>query len=327
YLYNYVIGVTFRIARQIREKYFRSILRQNIAYFDKYGTGEITTRITSDIHLVHDGISEKVSLAFLYISNFIASTIIGFTINWKMALVIFITIPFLTINSILMNKYSAIFTKRSLSFYSCAGIIAEESISTIRAAVAFGAQKKLSDLYNAYLGDARKEGFKKALLVGFAIGIMLFGSYAFGPLALWYGTTMIINNELSFGKAISVLNVIQNCFFSLVIFFDYIQAIGLATGASSKLFETIDRVPSIDIDSDIGDKPKKVVGHIQLKNINFIYPTRPKVKILNNISLDIKPGSTVAIIGSSGSGKSTIVSLILRFYDPLSGSIFLDGRA
>ncbi|RIB21991.1 ABC transporter type 1, transmembrane domain-containing protein [Gigaspora rosea] len=205
FIATYISIATFvytgeRIARQIREKYFRSILRQNIAYFDKYGTGEITTRITSDIHLVHDGISEKVSLAFLYISNFIASTIIGFTINWKMALVIFITIPFLTINSILMNKYSAIFTKRSLSFYSCAGIIAEESISTIRAAVAFGAQKKLSDLYNAYLGDARKEGFKKALLVGFAIGIMLFGSYAFGPLALWYGTTMIINNELSFGK-------------------------------------------------------------------------------------------------------------------------------
>ncbi|RIB22560.1 ABC transporter type 1, transmembrane domain-containing protein [Gigaspora rosea] len=174
-----------RIARQIREQYFRSILRQNIAYFDKYGSGEVSSRISSDIHLVQDGISEKVSLAFLYISNFIASSIIGFTISWKMTLVIFITIPFLAINSILMNKFSAIFTKRSLGFYSCAGTIAEESISTIRAAVAFGAQKKLSNLYDAYLSDARKEGYKKSLLVGFALGIMLFGSYAFTPLAFW----------------------------------------------------------------------------------------------------------------------------------------------
>ncbi|KAF0471043.1 ABC multidrug transporter Mdr1 [Gigaspora margarita] len=331
FIATYISIATFvytgeRIARQIREQYFRSILRQNIAYFDKYGSGEVTTRITSDVHLVHDGISEKVSLAFLYISNFIASSIIGFTISWKMALVIFITIPFLAINSILMNKYSAIFTKRSLSFNSCAGIIAEESISTIRAAVAFGAQKKLSDIYNAYLGDAKNEGFKKSLLVGFSLGIMLFGIYAFGPLAFWHGTTMIINNELSFGQVISVLNVIQNGFFSLIIFFEYIQAISLATGASSKLFETIDRVPSIDIYSDMGDKPKKVVAHIQLNNVNFIYPTRPNVNILNNISLDIKPGSTVAIIGPSGSGKSTIVSLMLRFYDPLSGGVFLDGR-
>ncbi|CAG8807036.1 664_t:CDS:2, partial [Gigaspora rosea] len=111
-------------------------------------------------------------------------------------------------------------------------------------------------------------------------------------------------------------------------FFDYIRAIVLAMDASSKLFETIDRIPSVDIASDTGDKPENFVGHIQIKNINFIYPTRPDVKTLNNISLDVEPGFTVAIVGSSGSGKSTIVSLlpVLRFYDPLSGDIFLDGR-
>ncbi|CAG8727330.1 38074_t:CDS:2 [Gigaspora margarita] len=262
-----IIGATFRIARQIREQYFRAVLRQNIAYFDKYGSGEVTTRITSDIHLVQDGISEKVPLAFL----------------------VRIAIPFLAINSCLMIKFSAILTKKCLDFYSRAGIIAEEAISTIRVAVAFGAQKKLSDLYDAYLGKARKEGLKKSLLVGFALGIMFFGIYAFDALAFWF-------------------------------------AIALAMGASSKLFETIDRIPSIDIASDTGDKPENVVGHIQFKNINFIHPTRHDDKTLNNISLDVEPGSTVAIVGSSGSGKSTIVSLILRFYDPLSGDVFLDGR-
>ncbi|CAG8845984.1 3533_t:CDS:2, partial [Gigaspora margarita] len=290
-----------RIARQIREQYFRAVLRQNIAYFDKYGSGEIATRITSDIYLVQDGISEKISLAFLYISHFIASFIIAFTISWKMTLVLSCVIPFLAINSSLMNKYSAIFTKRILDFYSRAGIIAEESISTIRAAVAFGAQKKLSDLYDAYLSEARKEGFKKSLLVGFTLGIMFFGMYAIPSLAFWYGSIMVINNEISFGQVVSIFNLVGNGFFSLTTFFDYIQAISLATGASSKLFETIDRVPSIDIASDTGDKPKNVAGHIQFKNINFIYPTRPDAKILNNISLDIEPGSTVALVGSSGS--------------------------
>ncbi|KAF0453393.1 P-loop containing nucleoside triphosphate hydrolase protein [Gigaspora margarita] len=312
-----------RIARQIREQYFRAVLRQNIAYFDKYGTGEVATRITSDIHLVQDGISEKFSLAFLYISHFIATLIISLTISWKMTLVIGCIIPFLAINSSLMNKYSAIFTKRNLDFYSRAGIIAEESISTIRAAVAFGAQKKLSDLYDAYLGEAKKEGFKKSLLVGFTLGIMFFGMYASASLSFFYGA---INNEISFGQVVSVSNLIVNGFFSLTTFYDYIQAISLATGAGSKLFETIDRVPSIDIASDTGDKPKIVTGHIQLKNIKFIYPTRPDAKILNNISLDLEPGSIVALVGSSGSGKSTIASLILRFYDPHSGDIFLDGH-
>ncbi|CAG8568513.1 1357_t:CDS:2 [Racocetra fulgida] len=217
------------IARQIREQYFRAILRQNIAYFDKYGLGEVTTRITSDVHLIQDGISEKVALAFQ------------------------------------------------------AGIIAEETISTIRTAVAFGTQKALSNLYDTYLADARKEAFKKSLFNGFAIGIMYFCIAA-------------------------------------------THALNLAAGAGSKIFETIDRVPSIDIASDTGDKPENVVGYIQLKNINFVYPTRPDVKTLNDVSFDVEPGSTVALVGSSGSGKSTIMSLILRFYDPISGGVFLDGR-
>ncbi|CAG8830579.1 23000_t:CDS:1, partial [Gigaspora rosea] len=117
-----------------------------------------------------------------------------------MALVIGIAIPFLAINSGLMIKFSAILTKKSLDFYSRAGIIAEEAISTIRVAVAFGAQKKLSDLYDTYLGKARKEGLKKSLLVGFALGIMFFGIYAFDALAFWFGSIMIANNELSSGQ-------------------------------------------------------------------------------------------------------------------------------
>ncbi|KAF0561604.1 multidrug resistance protein MDR [Gigaspora margarita] len=315
-----------RIARQIRERFLHAILRQNIAYFDKYGSGEVTTRITTDIHLIQDGISEKVSLAFQNIVQFIASFIIAFTISWKMTLVTGFILPFLTINSCLMNKFGAIFTKKSLDFYSSAGIIAEEAISTIRTAVAFSTQKKLSELYDAYLADARKEGLKKSLSNGFALGAMFFGIYTAYALAFWFGSTLIINHELTPGQVTSAFFTLLFGTFSLSGFFVDIQALSLAAGAGPKVFGIIDRVPSIDIASDTGDKPEKVMGHIQLKMINFIYPTRPGVKILNNVSLDVDPGSTVALVGSSGSGKSTIISLILRFYDPISGGLFLDGR-
>ncbi|CAG8825809.1 456_t:CDS:2, partial [Gigaspora margarita] len=226
----------------------------------------------------------------------------------------------------LMNKFSAIFTKRILDFYSRAGVIAEEAISTIRTVVAFGVQKKLFNLYNTYLDDARKEDFKKSLLISFAIGIMFFGMYSIYALSFWFGSIMIINHELSSGEVINVLSSILIGSFSLSNFLVYIQALSLATGAGSKIFETINHIPSIDIASDTGDKLENVMGHIQLKNINFIYPTRPDVKILNNVSLNIEPGSTIALVGSSGSGKSTIASLVLRFYDPISGGVFLDGR-
>ncbi|CAG8788594.1 4909_t:CDS:2 [Gigaspora margarita] len=300
--------------------------RQNIAYFDKYGSGEVTTRITSDMHFIQDGIGEKVSLSFQYVVQFISCFIIAIIISWKMTLVMSYLIFLLVSASGLLSKYGAIFSKRISNFNSRAGIIAEEAISTIRTAVAFGAQKKLSKLYDACLDDARKEGLKKALMTGCVLGIMFLGIYTAYSLAFWFGSIMIGNHELTSGQVTNVFFAILVGSINLTNFFTDVQALTLAIGASSKIFEAIDRIPSIDTASDTGDKPKDVVGHIQLKNINFVYPTRPNVKTLSDISLDVEPGSTVALVGSSGSGKSTIVSLILRFYDPISGDVILDGH-
>ncbi|CAG8776062.1 23039_t:CDS:2, partial [Cetraspora pellucida] len=193
-----------RITRQIRERYLRAVLRQNIAYFDKFGAGEVTTRITSDTHLIQDGISEKASLVLQYLAQFLSGFIIAFTISWKMTLVICCLIPYVIITTGVLNKFSSIFTRRSLESYSRAGIIAEESISTIRTAVAFGTQKKLSDLYDTYLNDAKKEGFKKAWL-----------------------------NVLIGSRALNYLST-------------DLRAFSFASGAGSKIFETIERVPPID---------------------------------------------------------------------------------
>ncbi|CAG8798018.1 23261_t:CDS:2, partial [Gigaspora rosea] len=313
-----------RLTRQIREHYLRAILRQNIAYFDKYGAGEITTRITSDTHLIQDGISEKASLSLQYIAQFISAFIIAFTTSWKMTLVICSFIPYIAIISGIQNKFAAIFTKKGLDYYSRAGIIAEEAISTIRTAVAFGSQKKLSNLYDTYLIDARKEGHKKAVLIGFALGLTLFGIYATYSLAFWFGSTLIISHELTSGQVVNVFFSVIIGAFALANLSADLQAFSFATGAGSKIFEAIDRVPSIDVASDAGAKFENVEGRIQLKNINFVYPARPEVKTLKSVSLDIEAGTTVALVGSSGSGKSTIVSLVLRFYDPVSGEVLLD---
>ncbi|CAG8615099.1 18837_t:CDS:2, partial [Gigaspora rosea] len=264
FVFTYISVVTWvytgeRISRQIREQYLRAVLRQNIAYFDKYGSGEVTTRINSDVYIVQDA--------------FFAA----FITNWKMTLMISCIIPFLVINTSLMNKFSAIFTKRSLDFFSRAGIIAEEAISAIRTAVAFGAQKKLSNLYDAYLVDARKEGFKKSLLIGFSLGTVTF--FLFPPDITLFNSFQFF--LFTFSLLASPLALVQK----------YLKLL------------------LIDTTSDTGDKPENVMGQIQLKNVNFVYPTRPGVKTLDNISLDIEPGSTVALVGSSGSGKSTIKSL------------------
>ncbi|RHZ65773.1 hypothetical protein Glove_311g34 [Diversispora epigaea] len=280
-----------RVSRKIREKYLRAILRQNIAYFDKIGSGEVISRITSDTHLIQDGISDKFVMTFHYLCQFIASFVIAFIKNWKMTFVICCLIPLVGITNGIVNKLSVVFMKRTSDFYSRSGRIAEEAISTIRTVTAFGIQKKLSNLYDYYLKDAKVEGRKKSIASGI---VTIYYSVMVGAFALG--------------------NIASD-----------IQAFSFATGASSKIFETIYRVPPIDIESETGEKIE-VKGHIQLKNVSFIYPARLTVQTLNDVTLDIEPGATVALVGSSGSGKSTIVSLILRFYDPVVGEVQLDGH-
>ncbi|CAI2166259.1 12008_t:CDS:10 [Funneliformis geosporum] len=315
-----------RLTRQIRERYLRAVLRQNIAYFDKLGAGEVTTRITSDTHLIQDGISEKVSIAFSYVAQFVSAFVIAFTKSWKMTLVICVVIPLLSITTAILNKFTAKYMKRSLGYYSKSGTIAEEAISTIRTAVAFGIQSKLSKLYDSNLTLAKKEGIKRSILNGAGLGIVYFFIYSTYALAFWYGSTLILSGELTSGIVVNVFFAVLIGAFALANVAPELQAFSFATGAGSKIFETINRIPPIDIASESGEKLDNVEGRIQLKNISFIYPARPEVVTLKKLSLDIESGSTVALVGFSGSGKSTIVSLVLRFYDPVEGEVHLDGH-
>ncbi|GES94504.1 ABC multidrug transporter Mdr1 [Rhizophagus clarus] len=301
-------------------------LGQNVAYFDKLGAGEVTTRITSDTHLIQDGISEKAAMSISYTAQFLSAFVIAFIKSWKMTLVICALIPCISITSTVLNKFTAIFMKRSLDYYSKSGTIAEESIATIRTAVAFGIQSKLSKIYDSHLIFAKKEGIKKSILNGASLGAIYFFMYSTYALAFWYGSTLIFKGELNSGDVVNVFFAVLLGAFALGNIAPDIQAFSFAIGAGSKIFETINRVPPIDIASESGEKLENVEGRIQLKNISFIYPARPEVKTLKNVSLDVEPGSTVALVGSSGSGKSTIVSLALRFYDPIEGEVYLDGH-
>jgi ATP-binding cassette subfamily B (MDR/TAP) protein 1 len=127
------------------------------------------------------------------------------------------------------------------------------------------------------------------------------------------------------GTVITVLFSIMIGSFSLAMLAPEVAAVTSAMGAAAKLFATIDRVPAIDSADPGGLKPEKVAGEIELKDVRFHYPTRPEVEVLKGVSLVFKAGETTALVGASGCGKSTIVALIERFYDPSSGSVALDG--
>ncbi|CAG8574146.1 4069_t:CDS:1 [Paraglomus brasilianum] len=314
-------------AKRIREKYYAAIMRQDISFFDAISTGNVTSRISGDISLVQEGIAEKVGLIIQYLTTFVAGFIIAYTKQWKLSLVLTAAFPLLAAAAGLMSKILAAASKDSQDAYAAAGAVAEQAFSSIRTVAAFGGEERETQRYISKLDRAYKVGKKRALVNGVGMGSIMFTLFATYGLAFWYGATLIVDHYTDGG---TVLNV----FFAIII--GAVQlghaapnfaAIGHALGAAAKLYEVIDRVPKIDSESTAGTKLVKanVVGKIEFKNVDFHYPQRPDVPILKNFNLTIQPGQTVALVGSSGSGKSTIVSLLERFYDPVNGEVYLDG--
>uniref|UniRef100_A0A7N9AQL0 ATP-binding cassette, sub-family B (MDR/TAP), member 4 n=1 Tax=Mastacembelus armatus TaxID=205130 RepID=A0A7N9AQL0_9TELE len=315
-----------RQVKHIRKLFFHRIMQQDIGWFDVTETGELNTRLTDDVYKIQEGIGDKVGMLIQAFSTFFSSFIIGFFKGWKLTLVLLAVSPALGISAALFSKVLASFTSKEQTAYAKAGAVAEEVLSAIRTVFAFSGQEREIKRYQKNLENAKKMGIKKAISANIALGftfLMIYLSYA---LAFWYGSTLILSKEYTIGNVLTVFFVVLIGVFTVGQTSPNITTFASARGAAHKVYSIIDRIPSIDSYSEDGFKPDFNQGNIELKNIHFCYPSRPDVKVLNNMSLSVKSGETFALVGSSGCGKSTTIQLLLRFYDPQEGSISIDGH-
>ncbi|KAI9837523.1 MAG: GTPase-activating protein [Sarea resinae] len=314
------------VTQKIREQYLAAILRQNIAFFDKLGAGEITTRITSDTNLIQDGMSQKVALTLTAVAMFITAFVIGFVKYWRLTLILTSTIVAMTLVMGGGSKFIVKYNKMSLESYGSGGTVAEEVISSIRNATAFGTQDKLARQYDAHLAVAEKWGKKNRMSMGFMIAIMMCIVYLNYGLSFWQGSRYLVAGDMTLSEVLTVMLAVMIGAFSLGNVAPNAQAFVTSVAAAAKIFSTIDRVSPLDPSNEVGNTIENVEGTVELRHIRHIYPSRPEVVVMEDVNLIVPAGKTTALVGASGSGKSTIVGLVERFYNPVGGQVLLDGH-
>ncbi|KAK9332421.1 P-loop containing nucleoside triphosphate hydrolase protein [Lipomyces starkeyi] len=314
------------LSARIREKYLEATLRQNIGYFDKVGTGEITSRISADAILIQEGISEKVGYCVANFATLIAGFIVGMVRSYKLALILSSMLIMMMFSFAIGSQKMKSAIRRSLSGYSVGGTLAEEVLASVRNVQAFGIQERLALRYDSHLVVTEKYGLRAGICLGIMSGVLWLGIFGADAIAFFIAPMYIQRGELTTGIVVTVLLTITHGAFAMSHIAPHFKAFTSATAAATKIYSTIDRVSAIDSKDASGNKIANINGEIELKNIKFIYPSRPNVVVLDDFSLKIPAGKTVALVGASGSGKSTIVGLIERFYKPVKGQVTLDGH-
>ena len=314
------------ISAKIREHYLESCMSQNIGFFDKLGAGEVTTRITADTNLIQEGISEKVGLTLTAVATFVSAFVIGFVFYWKLTLILTSTLFALVLNMGVGSRFIVKYNKDSIEAYAQGGSVAEEVISSIRNAVAFGTQDRLAKQYDTHLVRAEHFGFRVKATIAIMVAGMMWVLYLNYGLSFWMGSEYLVDGIIPTSSVLTIMMAVMIGAFNLGNVAPNIQAFGTAIAAAAKIYNTIDRISPLDPTVDDGEKLEKVEGNIRLEHIKHIYPSRPEVVVMKDVSLEIPAGKTTALVGASGSGKSTIVGLVERFYDPVAGTVYLDGH-
>ncbi|GAB2297556.1 ABC transporter B member 11 [Dionaea muscipula] len=314
-----------RQAARIRNLYLKTILRQEIGFFDKEtNTGEVVGRMSGDTVLIQDAMGEKVGKFIQLMSTFIGGFAIAFAKGWLLTLVLLISIPLLAASGAAMSFTIAKMSTKGQSAYAKAAIVVEQTIGAIRTVASFTGEKQAIAKYNKALVGAYKSSVIEGLAAGMGLGSLLFFAFASYGLAVWFGSIMILHKGYNGGTVINVIFALLTGAMSLGQATPSLSAFGAGQAAAYKMFETINREPAI-VDDPNGKKLDDIRGDIELRDVYFSYPARPDEQIFRGFSLSIPSGMTVALVGESGSGKSTVISLIERFYDPLSGQVLIDG--
>ncbi|XP_057867002.2 ABC transporter B family member 19 isoform X2 [Cryptomeria japonica] len=325
-LQHYFLGVMGEnLTKWVRIQMFQVILRNEIGWFDQEenNSSQVVSRLASDSFTVRSAIVERVSILIQNTTTLLTIFTLCFIMQWRIAFVVLATFPLLVLAAFAENLAMKGFVGDIAKAHSRATMVAGEAVSNIRTVAAFNAEQKVLNSFHDKLRSVENQILARAQISGFIYGLSQMCMYSSYALALWYGSQLIKDNITDFGNVIRIFVVV--IFGAVAIAETLSLAPDIIKGgqALDSVFQTLDRKTHIDPDSPEYSS-MQIKGNIEFKSVEFHYPTRPQATIFKDLNLSIPAGQSLALVGQSGSGKSSIIALIMRFYDPVFGKVVID---
>jgi ABC-type multidrug transport system fused ATPase/permease subunit len=317
--------VSEKAMRDVRQTLYAKIITLPIFHFEKRRVGELMSRITSDITQLQDVLSITLAEFFRQIFTLVAGVALITYLSWKLTLFMLATFPVLVISAIVFGKFIRKISKKAQDEFANTNIIVEETFQSIQAVKAFTNEQFEVNRYTKSLNKVLQEALKAATLRGGFVSFIIFALFGGIVGVVWFGARLVAQGDLILADLLTFIFYTAFIGGSVGGLGDIYAQLQKTIGASDRILEIL-QDPS---EMDVTDNTKSELidfGKIEIQDVHFSYPSRPSVEILKGISITIEPGQKVAIVGTSGTGKSTLAQLMMRFYQPNAGAILMGGQ-
>lgn len=313
-----------RVVADLRQSLFSRLMDQEVGFFDQHRTGELINRLASDTTVLQNSVSANVSMVLRNGATVAGGIALLFWTSPSLTLVMLLVVPPVALGAMVYGRRVRKLSREVQDGLAVATETAEQALSGVRTVRSFAAEPTEVGRYGSAVEHTYDLSRARTVQSSVFMGVASFATNAAAVAVLWYGGVLVFRGSLSVGSLMSFLLYTLMVAFSLAALADVWADFMKAAGAAERVFALIDRVPLIPASG--GEVPDSVEGRLQLVDVGFSYPSRPDVKVLDGLTLEVAAGEVIALVGPSGAGKSTVSALLARLYDPLRGELRLDGR-
>ncbi len=323
--YALVTRLGERVVVDIRKAVFDRVIGMSPAFYEKIMTGEVLSRITTDTTLIQSVIGSSISIALRNALIFLGGLVLMLLTSAKLTMLVLLIVPAVVVPILVLGRRLRVLSRENQDWIAASSGNASEALTAVQTVQAFtheqASRREFSDVTEKSFDAARRRIWVRALMTVIVIFLVFTGVVG----VLWIGAIDVRNGAMSAGALVQFVIYAVMVAGGVAALSEIWGELQRAAGATERLIELLHTVDTVQDPATPALLPQPVRGEIVFDDVTFRYPARPAVAALDGVSLTIAPGETVAFVGPSGAGKTTIIQLILRFYDPDKGEVRLDG--